>query len=381
MLCLGWKERGGSRFGRVARLAAMVLIAMLLAGGLGGCAHADRGADKGSMVVVDGIGREVEIPCEAARIAALDSFSGEAIVMAGAGPQLCACPAGTSSDVILQKMFPALASVPAPLSGGTVNIESLAACDPDVVLIKSSLYYAQGEAQKLDKMGIPYLVVEYSTMEDQIAMLDLIGTVCGGKARDTMAEICDYYRATIATVEEHAAAIPAAERISVYHAINEIVRTDGSSSLGADWVACVGADDVSADEEVETGEVDYTASLEQIYLWDPDVIICNSAGTVSYALTDSKWQGLRAVKEGRVLPIPVGATRWGQRGSVETYFAMLWLGCTIYPEYYADIDLKAEVLTFYREILGVEVSDEQYELMLAGEGLRAGSAASSSGTA
>ncbi len=116
--------------------------------------------------------------------------------------------------------------------------------------------------------------------------------------------------------------------------------------------------------------------MEQIFVWNPDVVICNEAGTKDYLLTDSKWTGLGAVKRGDVYNIPVGATRWGQRGSLETFFAMIWLGVTIYPEYYAEFDLQTEVTDFYRDILGLNIDDEIYQKMLSGTGIRDASNAS-----
>ncbi|MFV0441203.1 MAG: hypothetical protein ACK5LV_07935 [Lachnospirales bacterium] len=71
-----------------------------------------------------------------------------------------------------------------------------------------------------------------------------------------------------------------------------------------------------------------------------------------------------------VYNIPIAATRWGKEGSFETYFAMLWLGTTVYPEYYKDVNLKDEALSFYNDIIGIEIDDQTYELILAGEGIR-----------
>ena len=100
------------------------------------------------------------------------------------------------------------------------------------------------------------------------------------------------------------------------------------------------------------------------------MFVCNSADTTDYLLTKDNCAGLRAVQEGRCYTIPVGATRWGQRGSVETYLAILWLGVTVYPERYEDLDFKEYVVSYYREYLDVEVTDEVYALMLSGRGLR-----------
>ena len=330
--------------------------------------HTPSAAD--TVTVTDCAGRSVTVPKGSARIAALDSFAGEAMVMAGAGSQMCACPSGVMSDIILQEIYPQLIDIPSAASSGAVNIETLTEAGAEVAIIKESMYEIAGETAKFDKMGIPYIVIGYKTMADQIDALKLIGAVCGGEAEDRIERITDYYEQTIKTVQNHTNKIPENERVRVYHSINEIVRTDGKDSIGTDWVQTAGAINVSAELDTRLENNDYESSLEQIYAWDPDVVICNAADTTDYMYISSRWAGLRAVREKQIKTIPVGATRWGQRGSVETFFAMLWLGCELYPDAYADIDLKKEVTTFYSEVLGVNVSDELYEQIISGRGVR-----------
>lgn len=320
--------------------------------------------------ITDSAGRTVQVPLECKRIAALDSFAGEALVMSGAGPCMVAAPRGVSSDVILMQMFPGLVDLPAPISGGTVNIESLWSLKPDIALVKASLYYSNDEIAKLDKLGIPYLVVGYQSVDEQIAALEMIGRILPKEQAERMGMIVDAYRDGVARVEACAAKVPDSQVVKVYHSINLAVLTDGASSIGADWISRVGAVDVSAGEVPTSAQGDFRATLEQVFLWDPDVLICNEATTADYFLSDSKWTGLRAVSEGQVHAIPIGATRWGQRGSVETWFAMMWLGKLVYPEQYADIDLHAEVVRFYGDVLGVQVDDALYDQMISGRDMR-----------
>lgn len=89
--------------------------------------------------------------------------------------------------------------------------------------------------------------------------------------------------------------------MKVYHAINGPLLTDGSDSIGADWITRTGAIDVSATEDSNGGAGDYTATLEQIYAWNPDVIVCSSAADRVSILADIQWQGIDAVSRGDVL--------------------------------------------------------------------------------
>ncbi|AHV98822.1 ABC transporter substrate-binding protein [Paenibacillus sabinae] len=327
-------------------------------------------AREGYKLTTDCIGRKVEVPASPKRIAALDSFAGEAMVMIGAGDKMIAAPNGVKTDLLLQRIYPNMQKVGVPMAGAAINAETLMALQPDLIFIKEAMYLTEGERAKLDKLGVPYLVVGYDSMEEQINALHMIGESIGSIAAEKAAAINQYYRKVIVQAKEIQRQIPEKDRFRVYHAINEIVRTDGAKTLGNDWISSVGAIDISAGGQLKFYENDYFASMEQIYQWDPDIIICNEADTVVYLMEDSKWQGLRAVREHRVYNIPVGATRWGQRGSLETFFAILWLGTTIYPEQYKDVDLKKEVLDFYNKILGLKIDDHTYELILSGNGIR-----------
>lgn len=324
------------------------------------------------ITVTDRMGRETDIPTEPDRIAVLDSFAGEAAVMTGAGERMVTCPNGVKSDNLLCRIAPHLNDIDVVMSGGSFNAESLLALSPDVIIIKESLYRSEEERAKLEKLQIPYIVVGYDNMAEQIYALRLVGAACGSECSVKAEEIAKYYCDIIKRVSSSASKIPDDKTKRVYHSINEAVRTDGENSLGNDWITCVGAEDVSAKhtDSMQADGVDFCAGLEQIFDWDPDAVICNEVSTAEYLMSDSKWAGLRAVYENKVYNIPVGATRWGQRGSLETFFAMIWLGTTIYPEYYSDFDLQSEVSSFYLNELGIEVDDELYSMMLSGTGIR-----------
>ncbi|NTU88853.1 MAG: ABC transporter substrate-binding protein [Actinobacteria bacterium] len=353
-------------------LVALALLApLVLVPGCSGTSGTGSDLDPAtSHVVTDSVGREVRVPNDPQGIAALDSFCGEALVMIGAGPRLSSLQGGTASSILLQQVYPEMVDLPQAMASGSINIETLLDSNTDVVVIQEAVYSSKDEMTKLDKLDIPYVVVGYSDIDEQIAAISLLGDVSGGEAQVKAKALCQYYRDTVTLCEQHAALIPDDRKVQVYHSDTVLTVTDGKLSLGSDWVTRVGAVNVSGEQEMSEGERDYQASLEQIYIWNPDVVVCNAVDVVDYLKTDSKWTGLRAVEDGALYNIPVGATRWGQRGSVETYLAMLWLGVTIYPEQYSDIDFKQTVIDYYKEYLGIEVGDELYEKMLSGTGLR-----------
>lgn len=320
--------------------------------------------------VTDSVGRAVQVPDDPQNIAALDSFSGSVAVLAGAGERLMGAPGGVISNEMLAEVYPDLDTLD-QLSGNAINVETLLAADVDVALVKRDLYDNGEETAKLDRMGIPYVVVDYDTLEGQMDAIRLVGEVCGPDAREKANGIADYYQQTVDMVEDRAAQLEESERVSVYHSINDPLLTDGADSLGVDWMERAGAVSVSAQEEGKGGTGDYTATLEQVYAWNPDVVVCSTADAKEAILADDQWQGLDAVESGNVYNLPVSTSRWGQRGDPETFLGMLWLGKTLYPDLYADIDLKQTVVAYYRDVIGLEVDDALWDAIVSGTGLRA----------
>jgi len=357
---------------KVIKYMILLIVLVSIISGCGIQSNFNRN-DSQTDMYIDCVGREVKLPKNIKKVAAIDAFTGEAMVMIGAGDYMVACPDGVKSDILLQQIYPKLKNVSVVQSGGSINAEALLALNPDVVLVKDALYATEGEVEKLDKLGIPYLVIKYTSMEEQIEALNLIGEVVGGDSLTKAEQICDYYQSTIDKVKEISAKIPIDKKIKVYHSINQTFRTDGTDSLGADWVGAVGCINVSVGKNLISDGGGYFTSQEQVFQWNPDVIICNASLTKDYFENDKIWKELPAVEEARVYNIPVGATRWGQEGSLETFFGMLWLGVTVYPEYYSDINLKSNVIEFYKNILGIPIDDNMYEKIESGNGIRVAS--------
>lgn len=347
---------------------AFLLILLFIISGCG--SNLNEVEDLDYKVIEDSIGRSVNIPNDPKRIAAIDSFTAEALIMSGAGDQMVCCPRGVKSDKLLMSIYEELSEKPVIQSGGSINAEALLKLNPELIFIKYGFYIEPEEIQKIEKLGIPYIVIKYSDTETQMAALKLISSVLSKENRERANKILDYYKDTIEYVKNKTLKIPKEERKSLYHSINGVTRTDGRDSLGADWTEIAGCKNVSINEKLlKEGDI-YTAGKEQIFLWDPDVIICNEKSAAEFFCTSKMFSGLSAVRSNNVYNIPIAATRWGQQGSLETYFAMLWLGKTLYPEYYKDLDLEKEVCDFYKDIEGIYIDHETYKKILEGEGIR-----------
>ena len=126
---------------------------------------------------------------------------------------------------------------------------------------------------------------------------------------------------------------------------------------------------VSTDASLTSDGDKTIASLEQILVWDPEVIICNEAGVDDEILEDPRFAGVNAVRNGRAYQIPVGVTRYGHPNSIETPLAVYWLAKTLYP-YLFDYRIEDKIKEFYLEFFDYEVSDETVAAILKGDDIR-----------
>lgn len=319
--------------------------------------------------VADCAGRTVEIPEHVERIACLYAYTGHVSVLLGCEDQIAAVVNGLKRDQLMERKVENIADMPCPYSSGSINIEELAAVSPDLVFLRVENLQDAGEVEKLDGLGIPYLAVDYVTMEDQIYSIEMMGKSLGKEERAL--SYTDYYRDTIAMVQERAANIPEEEKKSVYHSVNEVVRTDIPGTLSYEVLEAAGCKNVvaSADELQLSGDKGM-ATVEQIYVWDPDVVLANEPEATAYFQTDDKFSGLRAVREGNVYQLPVGISRWAHPGSLESPLAALYIAKLLYPASFEDIDMIQEIRDFYEDFFAIELTDEDIFQILSGEGMR-----------
>jgi len=349
-------------------LVLSLVFSLLFSGGCSKPKSEGPQSNADTITITDCVGRQVKIPAQINRIACLCPESGYALAMFGKGDKIVAVVGGIQRDLILTDMYPQIKDLPVPKSSGAINIEELVKTKPDVVFVKSDTSSNEAEVEKLNKSKIPFLVVDFYSMKEQQNAIAMIGKAIG--AADKAAEYNQYYQRCIDRVQKKVASIPQQEKVKVYHSINEATRTDIQKSLSGDWTKAAGAYNVAANENLKSMEGKYFASLEQILLWDPDVILANELGVANYIINNKQWAPLKAVKNHKVLQMPNGLSRWGHPSSPETPLAVLWLAKTIYPDKFADLDMVAETKAFYKEFFGFELSDEVVNKVLFGEGMR-----------
>lgn len=344
----------------VILLAVTAIFCVLNAG--------NTGTSKNDIHVTDCYGRDVTVPADVKRIGCLYAFSGHVVAMLGRADDIVAVVRGLKRDRLLTEMYPSILNASVPGANDSLNVEELLSVKPDLVFIKDTIAGNRADTGMLDKFGIKYIVVYYDSIESQMNAVSVIG-----KAIDREKEAAEYnryYKECIARIKKIVAGIPENKRIRLYHSILETLKTDGPAGIAAEWTELAGTYNVSARGLTDKKQAEGFVNIEQVLVWNPQVIITHEDGAREEIMGSMQWSSIDAVKNGRIYKMPNGISRWGHPGSVETPLALLWTVKMIYPGYASSIDIEKETGFFYKKFFNYKLSDQMLNDILYGSGMR-----------
>lgn len=206
----------------------------------------DPGSGGKRVTVTDSMHRSVELPANPGKIGCLYAFSGHAVTMLGRGKDIVAVVRGLQRDILLTEINPAILNASAPGQADSFNIEELMRVKPDILFVRENLARNKSDTDLLDKLGIPYVVIEFTTIDQQMRAMHIIGKAIG-REKEAL-EYNAYYKLCIDRAKKIAGSVPAEKRVRVYHSINEPLKTGGSSGISAEWTGIAGAVNVAAGE-------------------------------------------------------------------------------------------------------------------------------------
>jgi iron complex transport system substrate-binding protein len=320
-----------------------------------------------TVLVTDSLGRQVRVPVPARRIACLYAFTGHVVAMLGRQQDVVAVSNGLKRDVLLNTFYPAFGRARVPKAQGALNVEELVNARPDLALISGDIGRREGERGKLERFEIPYLVIDFTSMDEQQQAIAAIGKAIG--AEDRAIEYNRYTDEVLQRLAARTADLDKKKRVRLYQATTDPTRTVAAKSLPVQWMQRIGIESLAAG--LPQGR-ENQVGIEQLFLWDPDVIVANEPGVAQAMRDNPQWATLKALREDRVYQMPIGISRWGHPGSLETPLAALWTARTVYPDRFADLDLRSETRDFYRRFFAHELSEEMVSRVLRGEDMRLG---------
>lgn len=282
------------------------------------------------------------------------------ILLLGGQQQLVATSSEVKANPWLHQIFPALATITTPFTGSasTVDIETLLARHPDLVVIWKG---NPALRQQLTRLGIPTLTLGYSTPEELTAAIRLLASAMGPDARQIAANYLAYYQGNIALLQRQLGHLAAQDKPKIYYSASSPLETEGRQTLVDSWIREAGGQNV-ADGIPGSQRI----ALETLLSWDPDIIIVRDKQNLSAFTQDPRLARLRAVKTGRLYVNPKGLNVWSTRAG-ETALQLLWAARCFHPQRFASIDLRREVAWFYQTFYHYPLSARELDRLLAGD--------------
>ncbi len=242
--------------------------------------------------------------------------------------------------------------------GNTANLEVVLALKPDFILDVGSTAetYASLARRTQEQTGIPYALFD-GRFSNTAATYRKLGRLIGReRAGDDLA---DYTDRTISTITQRVANV---ERPRVYYARGPRGLTTGlGGSINVETIELL-ARNVAGENKGGLANV----SIEQVLVWNPDVIVTIDQEFAATVRNDPAWSSLKAVREDRVHLSPKMPFGWVDfPPSVNRLIGLWWLAKILYPERFPE-DLRQLTGDFYEKFYHVRPSAAQIEHVLAG---------------
>ncbi len=226
-----------------------------------------------------------------------------------------------------------------------VNIEQILSLNPDVVVLYPTSSSDTTKTQ-LEASGINVISINPETMESMQHDLLAIGVAIGKE--DEATTLITYMNDKIADVENRVKDIT--DKKNVYLAgANGVLSTDSGEFYQHSIITIAGGNDLAKDLVGGWNNI----SLEQLISWNPDIIttVNYSSDNVESILNNQTLSSINAIENNQVYEIPSNIESWDMP-IPSSILAILWMGKTLYPEQFTDIDLLSEANNFYEQFYG-----------------------------
>lgn len=337
-------------------IVILCLSAILCLGFLSGC-HSGENSTEGTRTIVDGAGRQVEIPEKV-----------KSIVCVGVGALRYTCYMGAQDLVVgiedyeakqaISRLynfvnFEKFKDLPIIGTNGQPYPEEIIHVAPQVIVMSA---YASVKADELQaKTGTPVVVVPGSDTtldDDAYETIRIMGELYGLKDQATV--LTAYLKEIQKDLVDRTKDIPDSEKPSVYVGGVSFKGHHGFEGTEAGYgpFALIHAKNL-ADTTGQSGA--FNIDLEQVLAWDPDIIFVDFNGmnliNEDYAKNPAFYNSLTAVQKGRVYS---QISFRSSASNLETALAdAYYAACIMYPEQFADIDPVAKAQEIFNALLGV----------------------------
>lgn len=351
-------------------LMLVLAMSMMSLAACGSSGDSGEAAPSDVITVTDHADNQVEVPAEINRIAVCDIFPLPSVltVFFGSADKIVGMPEPSmtaAKNGLLGQLYPEILNAETGYIDGTnVNMEELAALEPDVVFYSAS---SPELGDQLRDAGFAAVAISvnkwnYDCIETLNNWIDLLSQMFpdSDKAELVRTKSTEMYD----LVQDRVKDIPDEERANAFFLFqysDTTLLTSGQQFFGQWWADAIGAKNVA--QELSTDN-SVAVNMEQVYSWNPDLIFMTNFNTYypddlyNNTVEGYDWSAVKAVQDKRVYKMPLGMYRSYTPGA-DCPVTLLWMAKTAYPEKFEDLDVIEEAKEYYNEVFGIELTDEQ----------------------
>jgi len=324
----------------------------------------EQGNNTGTTVFTDDCGREVVISNEISRI--VPSGPAAQIILYAIAPEMLVGLAAQWSDnakEIIPEQYLDLPYFGQLYNSANLNVEELAMANPQVIIDIGKPM--TGGAEDLDTLqtqtNIPtvYISMSLETMPETFRKL---GTLLHKEERgEVLAQFCEQvYSRTVTIMDKVGNNKTDALFILGEDGLNVLA----NGSYHSEVVDLITNNIAVVENPVSKGSGN-EVTLEQIALWDPEFIMFEQNSVYDRVSELNTWREIDAIKNNNYIEVPEAPHNWmAGPPAVQRYLGLIWLTSELYPEY-CTYDVNAEIKEYYSLFYHCELSDEQYEAIMA----------------
>ena len=315
----------------------------------------------------DSTGRTVTLPASITKIAISGPLS-QIYILPLAGDLLVGVSTAYAEDA--QSYLPAYIYEKAEIGQlyggkGEMDLEALLAADPDVVIDigEPKKTTADDLTTLTEQTGIPFIHID-ATVAAAPEAYRILGKLLDREEKaEELAVWCEDTHAMISAMMAKVDA-DGARKTLLYCLGDKGVNVIARGSFHAETINFM-SDNLAVVEDVVSSGAGNEVDLEQILLWDPDVLIFAPDSCYEDIAASEQWQSIGAVVRGDYYKTPTGPYGWlSSPPAVQRYLGMLWLGELLYPEY-AEYDLQEKVTEYYKLFYGCDLTAQMYQELTA----------------
>jgi iron complex transport system substrate-binding protein len=310
-------------------------------------------------------GEIVEIPAEVTKAAPLiGAFAQMTEVLTAGSGKISAAAVNNISDYFKQ-VFPDYVKSN-PNNYNSSAVEDLIASGTQVVYGPDS-FFSDDQKRQLAAADIAYVAINnIRSVDGMCESFGIIGSILGPEEEKRAADFVKYYRGNIDLAKGRTAGVKDKLRfLSVFYSADSYTTINGKD-ICDEYIEAAGGVNVAKDYMPKTGGNSLIVDAEQIVAWNPQFIMTSNQSGRAKILTDPALAQVDAVKNRRVHVTPYGVYLWSVR-SGEGAMLPLWLGKTMYPELFADIDMKTVVRNFFKEFYNYDAAEAEIDKTLEGD--------------